>query len=147
MTLRRFKQLSKAFCFKCVETNSCTRDQAARIRPLLNLLKTTGSKYVEKGRNVALDEASVDCRSKYGKPLIVYNPMKPTGKYHFRLIRRNSYFTGELSRINVFQDVEGYCGEANRSFADHRAFKANWHKSFQRKLTSDHDWPIILPAS
>lgn len=60
-------------------------DQAARIRPLLNLLKTTGPKYVEIGRNVALDEASVACRSKYGKPIIVYNPIKPTGKYHFRI--------------------------------------------------------------
>ncbi|KAG3060178.1 hypothetical protein PI125_g24921 [Phytophthora idaei] len=45
----------------------------------------TGPKYVVAGRNVALDETSVACRSKYGKPLIVYNPMKPTGKYHFRI--------------------------------------------------------------
>ncbi|OWZ08729.1 LOW QUALITY PROTEIN: hypothetical protein PHMEG_00018679 [Phytophthora megakarya] len=35
----------------------------------------------------------------------------------------------------------------NRSFADHRAFKANWHKSFQGKLKSDQDWSIILPAT
>ncbi|KAG3142281.1 hypothetical protein PC128_g24810 [Phytophthora cactorum] len=45
----------------------------------------TGPKYVAVGRYVALDEASVACRSKYGKPLIVYSPMKPTGKYHFRI--------------------------------------------------------------
>ncbi|POM61505.1 Transposase [Phytophthora palmivora] len=85
MTLRRFKELRQALCFQCVEANAANNDQAARIRPLLNLLKTTGSKYVEVGRDVALDEASVACRSKYGKPLIVYNPMKPTGKYHFRI--------------------------------------------------------------
>jgi hypothetical protein len=85
MPLRRFKQLRQAFCFRCIETSSATSDQAARIRPLLNLLKVTGPRYVEVGRNVALDEASVACRSKYGKPLIVYNPMKPTGKYHFRI--------------------------------------------------------------
>ncbi|GMF48044.1 unnamed protein product [Phytophthora fragariaefolia] len=85
MALRRFKELRKAFCFQCVEANPGARDQAARIRPLLNLLKTTRPKYVEIGRNVALDEASVSCRSKYGKSLVVYNPLKPTGRYHFRI--------------------------------------------------------------
>ncbi|KAE9087431.1 hypothetical protein PF006_g25808 [Phytophthora fragariae] len=85
MPIRRFKQLRQSFCFQCVEVNNANHDQAARIRPLLNLLKMTGPKYVSPGRNLALDEASVACRSKYGKPLIVYNPMKPTGKYHFRL--------------------------------------------------------------
>ncbi|KAE9016294.1 hypothetical protein PR001_g14695 [Phytophthora rubi] len=85
MKLRRFKELRKAFSFQCVEANTGNTDPAARIRPLLNLLKVTGSKYVEVGRDVALDEASIACRSKFGKPLIVYNPMKPTGKYHFRI--------------------------------------------------------------
>ncbi|KAE8982749.1 hypothetical protein PF005_g23285 [Phytophthora fragariae] len=85
MGLRRFKELRKAFSFQCVEANTGNTDPAARIRPLLNLLKVTGSKYVEVGRDVALDEASIACRSKFGKPLIVYNPMKPTGKYHFRI--------------------------------------------------------------
>ncbi|KAE8894652.1 hypothetical protein PF005_g23727 [Phytophthora fragariae] len=85
MPLRRFKDLRKVFCFQCVDPRAANTDQAARIRPLLNLLKVTGSKYVEVGRDIALDEASVACRSKFGKPLIVYNPMKPTGKYHFRI--------------------------------------------------------------
>ncbi|GMF57159.1 unnamed protein product [Phytophthora fragariaefolia] len=85
MPIRRFKQLRQSFCFQCVEVNDANHDQAARIRPLLNLLRMTGPKYVSPGRNLALDEASVACRSKYGKLLIVYNPMKPTGKYHFRL--------------------------------------------------------------
>ncbi|GMF39068.1 unnamed protein product [Phytophthora fragariaefolia] len=85
MPIRRFKQLRQSFCFQCVEVNNANHDQAARIRPLLNLLKMTGPTYVSPGRNLALNEASVACRSKYGKPLIVYDPMKPTGKYHFRL--------------------------------------------------------------
>ncbi|GMF53647.1 unnamed protein product [Phytophthora fragariaefolia] len=60
-------------------------DPATRISPLLNLLKSTGGMYVEMDRNVALDESSVACRSKFGRHCIVFNPMKPTGKYHFRL--------------------------------------------------------------
>ncbi|KAE8877314.1 hypothetical protein PF005_g19775 [Phytophthora fragariae] len=50
------------------------RDPAARIWCLLNLLKVTGGKYIDLGRNVALDEASVGCRSRFGRHLIVYNP-------------------------------------------------------------------------
>lgn len=61
------------------------KDAIARIRTLVNLLKITGGKYVEIGRDVALDEASIACRSKYGRRLIMYNPMKPGGKYHFRI--------------------------------------------------------------
>ncbi|KAG2786027.1 hypothetical protein PC116_g26570 [Phytophthora cactorum] len=80
MPLRRFKQLRQAFCFRCVEVSNTSGDEAAKTRPLPNLLTVTGPKYVNVGRNVALDEASVTCRSKYGKSLIVYNPMKPTGK-------------------------------------------------------------------
>jgi hypothetical protein len=80
MPIRRFKQLRRAFCFQCFEVNIANHDQAARIRPLLNLLKTTGPKYVAPGRNLALDEASVACRSKYGKPLIVYNPQQHKGE-------------------------------------------------------------------
>uniref|UniRef100_H3GV98 PiggyBac transposable element-derived protein domain-containing protein n=1 Tax=Phytophthora ramorum TaxID=164328 RepID=H3GV98_PHYRM len=37
-----------------------------------------GGQYIHVGRNVALDEASVACRSRQGRHMIVYNPMKPT---------------------------------------------------------------------
>ncbi|KAE9026035.1 hypothetical protein PR001_g12282 [Phytophthora rubi] len=60
-------------------------DPVARIRTLLNMMKITGGKYVELGRDVSLDEASVACRSKFGRSLIMFNPMKPGGKYHFRI--------------------------------------------------------------
>ncbi|POM60083.1 LOW QUALITY PROTEIN: Transposase [Phytophthora palmivora] len=83
MTLRRFKQSRQALCIQCVEANAANNDRAARVRSLLNLLQTTGSKYVEVGHAVALDEASVAFRSKCGKPLLLYSPMKTTGKYHF----------------------------------------------------------------
>ncbi|POM78799.1 Transposase [Phytophthora palmivora] len=79
MTLRRFKQLCLVFTFQCVPQNSTNQDQTARVRPLLNFLKSTGSRYIAIGRNVTLDEAGVACRSKYGKPLIVYNLLKSGG--------------------------------------------------------------------
>ncbi|KAE9169391.1 hypothetical protein PF002_g30369 [Phytophthora fragariae] len=84
MTLHRFKLLRRCLSFNAVPT-TLDEDAAARIRPLLNLLKITGGQYLHVGRDVALDEASVACRSRQGRHMIVYSPMKPTGKYHFRL--------------------------------------------------------------
>lgn len=84
MPLRRFMLIRKCFCFRATPS-STQRDPATRIRLLLNLLKSTGGMYVEMGRNVARDESSVTCRSRFGRHCIVFNPMKPTGKYHFRL--------------------------------------------------------------
>lgn len=88
MSLRRFKQLRSAFCFRNARTitpDELKLDAAVRIRSLLNLLKQTGSKYVDVGRDLAVDEASVAARSKFARHLIVFNPKKPTGKYHFKL--------------------------------------------------------------
>ena len=87
MPLRRFWDLRRAFCIRDgaqITPEDSKADSAVRIRSLLNLLKSNGSKYVEVGRNVAVDEASVACRSKFGRHLIMYNPKKPGGKYHFR---------------------------------------------------------------
>jgi len=86
MSLRRFKGLRAALSFcTYVSPDNLQSDPAARIRPLLNLLKTTASRYVDVGRNVSMDEASVACRSKYGRHMIVYNPTQLVGKYHFRI--------------------------------------------------------------
>lgn len=88
MPLRRFKMIRTAFCFRNssdITVDDSKRDAAVRVRPLLNMLKLTGSRYVEVGRNLAVDEASVAARSKYARHIIVYNPRKPTGKYHFKL--------------------------------------------------------------
>jgi len=61
------------------------KDPAARIRPLINILKVRAPANVVLGRNVAVDETSIACRSKFGRHLIVYNATKPTGKYHFKI--------------------------------------------------------------
>lgn len=78
MTLNRFKLLRRCFSFNS-EPTILGGDAVALIRPLLNLLKVTGDKYVVVACDVALDEASVACRSRYGRHMLVYNPMKATG--------------------------------------------------------------------
>ncbi|POM81447.1 LOW QUALITY PROTEIN: Transposase [Phytophthora palmivora] len=42
--------------------------------------------YIEVGRDHALDEDSIACRSRHDRRLIVSNPQKPGGKYHFRIV-------------------------------------------------------------
>ncbi|OWZ17364.1 LOW QUALITY PROTEIN: Transposase, partial [Phytophthora megakarya] len=84
MSLNRYKLIRCCLSFNA-DPKTMDRDAAARIRPLLNILKVTGDKYVVVGRDVALDEASVACRSRQGRHMIMYNPTKPTGKCHFRL--------------------------------------------------------------
>jgi Transposase IS4 len=51
---------------------------------LLNTVKLTFPAYLIVGNELALDEASVSSRSRYGSQLIFYNPSKPGGKFHFR---------------------------------------------------------------
>ncbi|OWY97378.1 LOW QUALITY PROTEIN: Transposase, partial [Phytophthora megakarya] len=102
MPLRRFKLLRKCFCFRA-SSPPTQRDPAARIRPLLNLLKSTGGRYINMGRNVALDECSVACRSKYGRYGIVLNPPKSTGKYHFRLSDPTDILHGVTGEIETLE--------------------------------------------
>ena len=86
MTLKRFKYVRKNLCFRqSVSDVDLKKDPAARIRPLINMLKYTSTKYVVLGRNIAVDESSIACRSKYGRHLIVFNSSKPTGKFHFKI--------------------------------------------------------------
>jgi len=86
MTLRRFKFIRRNLSFRDV-INAQDRkvDPAARIRPLINILKLRCPRFVDLGRNVAVDESSIASRSKYARDLIVYNATKPTGKYHFKI--------------------------------------------------------------
>jgi hypothetical protein len=86
MTFKRFRFIRKNLSFRVsVSLEELRSDPAARIRPLINMLKLRSPTHVVLGRNVAVDETSVACRSKFGRHLIVYNSTKPTGKYHFKI--------------------------------------------------------------
>lgn len=86
MSFRRFKFIRSNLCFNYdVTPENLKSDPVARIRPLIGVLKVQSQKHVDVGRNVSVDEASIACRSKYARGLIVYNATKPTGKYHFKM--------------------------------------------------------------
>ena len=83
MPLRRFQQIRSVLHLNDNSKMEGSSDQLFKVRLLLNCLKNTFPSYLQLGDEVALDEASVASRSKYGRNLIFYNPSKPD-KYHFR---------------------------------------------------------------
>jgi hypothetical protein len=60
-------------------------DSLHKIRPLLKILKITLGKYARFGSELLLDEATMANKSSYARHLICFNPMKPTGKFHFKI--------------------------------------------------------------
>ncbi len=81
MPMKRFQCIRTHLAFRCqVSDSDLKNDAAARIRPLINILKARCKKFVDVGRDVAVDESSIACRSKYARHMICYNPSKPTGK-------------------------------------------------------------------
>jgi hypothetical protein len=62
MTLRRFQQIRSVLHFNDNSNITGSNDAAFKVR-LLNCVKLTFPKYLELGDEVALDEASVACRS------------------------------------------------------------------------------------
>ena len=84
MTCTRFRQIRSVLHVSDNIHPQSKEDSLWKVRPLFNTLKMSASKYVNVGKNLALDETRIASRSKYGRFFIVYNNTKPTGKYHFR---------------------------------------------------------------
>jgi hypothetical protein len=92
-----------------------SNDALYKVRPLLNVLKKTIGDYLIPGSDLAIDETSIACRSKYGHNLIFYNNTKPSGKYHFRfysLCNSDSYSCLRLviHTRNGSDRADGYFG-------------------------------------
>lgn len=86
MPWKRFLYIRRNLAFRSAVTLlEIHRDPAARIRPLINMVKHRCTTHVTVGRDVAVDEASIACRSQYARHIVVFNQRKPTGKYHFKL--------------------------------------------------------------
>ncbi|MGH7974640.1 MAG: hypothetical protein ACREBR_03875, partial [bacterium] len=84
MALKRFQQIRSSLHLCNNEETTAVNDSLRKVRPLLTVVKKKLESYLDYGRELALDEASVASRSAYGKNLIFYNPTKNCGKYHFR---------------------------------------------------------------
>nr|AAV92925.1 transposase [Phytophthora infestans] len=86
MSWKRYLYIRKILSFRPrTSAEELSSDPAASIRPLITILKIRCCRHVIPGRDVAVDEASIASKSKYARHIIVYNPRKPTGKYHFKL--------------------------------------------------------------
>jgi hypothetical protein len=84
MTLHRFQQIQAVLHTNDNTKMAASNDWLFKVRPVLNCLKLTIPTHLDMGGELALDEASVSCRSKFGGFSIFFNPIKPGGKFHFR---------------------------------------------------------------
>ena len=86
MSKGRYLQITSVLHFNHNgEVSKMTRDSLHKIRPLLNILKRTLGRCANIGSEHSFDEATMACKSSYGRHLIVYNGAKPTGKFHFKM--------------------------------------------------------------
>jgi hypothetical protein len=101
MSVTRFRQI-RCIIHLCDNESDSNKtkdaDRLSKIRPLLQILKETLPIYLNIGDDLALDEASVPSKSKFGRFLILYNPMKPGGKYHYRF-----YFVCDSDNYNLLR--------------------------------------------
>ncbi len=76
-------------------------DSIHKIRPLLNIIKLTLNRYATHGSETSFDQATMACYSRYGRGLISYNPMKPTGKIHFKMYMLCCAYTNLTLKIRI----------------------------------------------
>jgi hypothetical protein len=84
MKLSRFKQIRSVLHFNSSDSNTKSSDPLHWVRPIYATIQETIGRYVDVGSEFSLDEATAACRSSFGRHLIVYNPTKNCGKFHFR---------------------------------------------------------------
>jgi len=102
MSKGRFQQISSMLHFNNNEdVDGSNSDSLHKVRPILAILKCTISQYATYGTEFSFDEATMACRSSYGRHLIVYNGMKPTGKFHFKIYMLCCAITNLVHKIKI----------------------------------------------
>jgi len=97
-----FKQISSMLHFRDNENiDGMNRDSLHKIQPLLTILKPTLSWYATFGTEFSFDEATMACHSSYRWHLIVYNSMRPAGKFHFKISMLCCTITNLVQKIKV----------------------------------------------
>jgi len=85
MSNAHFLQLRSKLHFNNNEdVEGTANDSLYKVRPLLNIVSKTISRYAMHGSEVSFDKATRNY-SHYGRHILSFNPMKPTGKFHFKI--------------------------------------------------------------
>jgi hypothetical protein len=64
-------------------------------------VKKTLSHFAVPGMEYSLDEATMACFSRYARKLISFNPVKPTGKFHFKFYMHCCAYTNSVLKIRI----------------------------------------------
>jgi hypothetical protein len=111
MALRRFQQTRAVLHANDNSKMGGSNDSLFKVRPFLNCSKLTFPACLDVGDDLALDEASVSSRSKFGGFSICFNPTEPGGKFHFRfcLLRCSS----SHACVRMRMDTRDMCDAAD----------------------------------
>jgi hypothetical protein len=101
MSQARFIQIRCMLHFNDNTNEESLKDSLHKIRPLLNIVKKTLGRYANHGSEVSFDEATMACFSHYARHLLSFNPMKPTGKFHFKIYMVCCAVTNLTLRIRI----------------------------------------------
>ena len=85
MNKTRFKQIRAALHWCDNPHSKSSEDTLYKVCPMINILEKIIGKYLEVGKELALDETTIGLYYAYAKALTYYNPSKPCGKHHCKL--------------------------------------------------------------
>jgi hypothetical protein len=68
---------------------------------MLNIIAACLGAFLQLGSEVALDEATVACSSRYGRDFFFFNSSKNCGKYHFKLYLLNCATTYACIKLRI----------------------------------------------
>ncbi len=102
MSHGRFLQICSVLYFSDnSDVDGMHTDSLHKVHPMLNILKSTLSHYAILGSEHSFDEGTMACHSSYGRHLVVYNGMKPTGKFPFKIYMLCCAVTNLVYKIKI----------------------------------------------
>jgi len=114
MTKWRMLQITSMLHFNNNEDHDgMQEDSLHKVRPLLEIVKRTISRYATPGSEFSFDGATMACFSRYGRGLISFNPKKTTGKFHFKIYMLCCALTNIVHKIRIHtkdgsEEIEGH---------------------------------------
>jgi hypothetical protein len=111
MTLCRFQQIQAVLHTNDNTKMSGSNDSLFKVCPVLNCLKLTFLTHLDVGDELALDEASVSCCSKFGGFSIFFNPTILGGKFHFRFYLL--YCSSLFACVQICMHTRAMCDAAD----------------------------------
>jgi hypothetical protein len=101
MQFQKFQKIRSGLHFNDNEMDAGMNEALHKAPPLVSIVEVTICAFIQIGSEVVLDEASVASQLSYGWSLILFNPIKKCGQFHFRCYLLCCSTTYACVKINV----------------------------------------------